>query len=188
MNKTSFLAIAAAASISTTTATGQSVSQNGSQKCHPNLNFEVRSLNEDQKVNLCEAYQGKVVLIVNTASKCAFTDQYSGLEELYKNYKDEGLVVLGFPSNDFGNQDPGNEKQIQKFCRLTYGVQFPMFQKSRVKKNAADPLFVQLGEQAGYPRWNFYKYLLDRDGELIDSYSSLTSPKKLTGKIEALLF
>ena len=159
-------------------------------KCHDNLNFEVRALNDDKLVNLCEFYQGKVIVIVNTASKCAFTGQYEGLEALYAKYKDAGLVVLGFPSNDFGNQDPGSEKQIQDFCRTTYGVEFPMFQKSHVKKQYADPLFRQLGEQAGYPKWNFYKYLLDRDGNLVSSYSSFTSPgnKKFLKQIEALLF
>jgi len=157
--------------------------------CHPNLNFTVRALNDNKEVNLCEAYQGKVVLIVNTASKCAFTGQYEDLEALYAEYKDRGLVVLGFPSNDFGNQDPGNEKQIQNFCRTTYGVKFPMFQKSHVKSKYADPLFKQLGSQKGYPRWNFYKYLLNRKGELVDSYSSMTSPSSSSFKkdIEALL-
>lgn len=162
----------------------------GQMTCNDNLNFSVRSLNDDQMVNLCETYQGKVVLIVNTASKCAFTGQYEGLEALYAKYKDDGLVVLGFPSNDFGNQEPGSEKQIQDFCRSTYGVQFPMFEKSEVTKRNADPLFRQLGEQAGYPKWNFHKYLLDREGNLVESYSSLTSPssKKFQKKIETLLF
>ncbi len=145
--------------------------------CHPNLDFTVRTLNDDKLVRLCEEYQGKVIVIVNTASRCAFTGQYEGLEALYAKYKEQGLVVLGFPSNDFGNQDPGSEKEIQKFCRTTYGVEFPMFQKSHVKKKYADPLFVKLGEQVGYPRWNFYKYLLDRNGRLVDSYSSITSPQ-----------
>jgi len=157
--------------------------------CHPNLNFTVRALNDNQEVNLCEAYKGKVVLIVNTASKCAFTDQYEDLEALYAEYKDRGLVVLGFPSNDFGNQDPGDEKQIQKFCRTTYGVEFPMFQKSRVKGSNADPLFAHLGQQKGFPSWNFYKYLIDRKGNLVDKYSSFTSPSSSSFKkdIEALL-
>ena len=159
-------------------------------KCHDNLNFDVRQLNGEQTVNLCETYQGNVILIVNTASRCAFTGQYEGLEALYAKYKDQGLVVLGFPSNDFGNQDPGSEKQIQEFCRTTYGVEFPMFQKSYVKKGKADPLFQKLGDQAGYPRWNFYKYLLDRDGNLVEKYSSVTSPnsKGFQQRIEGLLF
>jgi glutathione peroxidase len=184
--KSTLIALAAATAITGASATGESVPKN----CHPNLDFDVRTLNEDKTVNLCEVYQGKVILIVNTASKCAFTDQYGGLEALYKDYREHGLVVLGFPSNDFGNQDPGSEQQIQNFCRLTYGVQFPMFQKVHVKKKQAHPLFERLGEQAGYPRWNFYKYLLNREGELVESYSSMTSPsgKKLKSKIETLLF
>ena len=159
-------------------------------KFNDNLNFEVRTLNDDKMINLCETYQGKVIVIVNTASKCAFTGQYEGLEELYDKYRKDGLVVLGFPSNDFGNQDPGTEKQIQDFCRTTYGIRFPMFQKSHVKKGYADPLFKKLGEQAGYPKWNFYKYLIDRDGNLVDSYSSVTSPdnKRFLKKIEGVLF
>lgn len=155
------------------------------------LDFELRTLNEDRIVNLGEEYKGKVILIVNTASKCAFTGQYEGLEALYETYKADGLVVLGFPSNDFANQEPGTEKQIQDFCRSTYGVRFPMFQKSRVTRNNADPLFRELGEAAGeYPRWNFHKYLIDREDNLVGSYGSLTSPEsgKLAKKIKSLLF
>jgi len=158
--------------------------------CVSPLNVEVRSLNENKRVNLCNEYKNKVVLIVNTASKCAFTSQYEGLEALYKKYKDSGFVVLGFPSNDFANQEPGTEKQIQSFCRLTYGVQFPMFTKTHVRKKNADPLYRNLGDAAGeYPAWNFHKYLLDRNGRLIESYSSSTKPsnKKLVSKIESLL-
>ena len=104
------------------------------------LDHDVRKLGSDEVVNLKEAYEGKVVLIVNTASKCAFTGQYEGLEALYKKYAERGLVVLGFPSNDFGAQEPGTETEIQNFCRLTYSVQFPMFAKTRVRKGFADPL------------------------------------------------
>jgi glutathione peroxidase len=158
--------------------------------CAPLLDATVRTLNGDEEVHMCEAYRGKVVLIVNTASKCGFTPQYEGLEALYANYEDRGLVVLGFPSNDFGNQEPGSEKQIQTFCRLTYGVRFPMFAKSRVRKKDADPLFRKLGEAAGeYPAWNFHKYLLDRNGDLVASYPSATRPSSpdLVEKIEELL-
>ena len=131
-----------------------------------------------------------MVLIVNTASKCAFTGQCEGLEALYRRYKDRGFAVLGFPSNDFGNQEPGTEKQIQNFCRLTYSVEFPMFEKISVKKGTADPLFRVLAEQAGaYPSWNFYKYLIDRDGNVVDYYTSVTSPEssKIVSAIEKLL-
>jgi glutathione peroxidase len=160
------------------------------KNCPDTLNFIVRTLNDEQQVNLCEAYAGKVVLIVNTASKCAFTSQYEGLEALYETYKDRGLVVLGFPSNDFANQEPGTEAEIKTFCRMTYGVQFPIFAKTRVRKNHADPLYQKLGETAGsWAKWNFHKYLLDRDGQLIGSYGSFTGPqsKKLVKQIESLL-
>lgn len=158
--------------------------------CSSILDVTVRSLNENKRVNLCEAYRDKVVLVVNTASKCGFTPQYDGLEKLYAKYKSKGLVVLGFPSNDFASQEPGSEQQIQKFCRLTYGVRFPMFEKTRVREKYADPLYKNLGDAAGeYPAWNFHKYLLDRNGNLVASYSSFTKPlsKKLVTKIESLL-
>lgn len=154
------------------------------------LDHDVRRLNSDEVINLAETYAGNVVLIVNTASRCAFTDQYAGLEALYAEYKDRGLVVLGFPSNDFGNQEPGSEAQIQDFCRLTYSVGFPMFAKTSVAKESAAPLFKGLGDAAGrYPRWNFHKYLLDREGRLVDNYVSLTSPqsRSLIEAIEGLL-
>mgnify|MGYP001821419680 FL=1 len=104
------------------------------------LDHDVRRLGSDEVVNLKTAYGDKVVLIVNTASKCAFTGQYEGLEALYEQYRERGLVVLGFPSNDFGGQEPGSEQQIQDFCRLSYSVKFPMFGKTSVKKGSADPL------------------------------------------------
>lgn len=159
--------------------------------CPITLKHQVRQLNSTQQVNLCEAYHGKVVLIVNTASKCAFTDQYEGLEKLYAKYKADGLVVLGFPSNDFANQEPGSEKQVQEFCRLTYGVKFPMFSKTHVTREQADPVYHTLGKLSGtYPKWNFYKYLLDRRGNIVGVYSSLTAPdsKKLVQNIEKQLF
>jgi glutathione peroxidase len=158
--------------------------------CAPTLNFEKRRLAGDETVNLCEAYQGKVLLVVNTASKCGFTGQYEGLEALYDKYREQGLVVLGFPSNDFGNQEPGSEAQIKDFCRLTYSVEFPMFEKVSVKRGKADPFYQYLAQQTGvYPKWNFYKYLIDRDGKVVDVYSSITSPssKKLVRTIEQLL-
>jgi glutathione peroxidase len=145
------------------------------------LDHDVRRLGSDDVVNLQEAYGGKVVLVVNTASRCAFTDQYAGLEALYADYRDKGLVVLGFPSNDFGNQEPGNEAQIKDFCRLTYGVKFPMFAKTRVQEGAADPFFTALGETAGrYPQWNFHKFLIGRDGRLVENYLSITPPQSST--------
>jgi glutathione peroxidase len=154
------------------------------------LDHQVRRLGSDELVNLRQAYGGKVVLIVNTASKCAFTGQYEGLEALYAKYRERGLVVLGFPSNDFGGQEPGTEKQIQDFCRLTYSVRFPMFAKTSVKKGQADPLFEGLAEAAGrYPKWNFHKYLLGRDGRLVNDFLSWTSPDSdsVVAAIERLL-
>jgi glutathione peroxidase len=142
------------------------------------LDHDVRRLNAEETVNLQATYGGNVALIVNTASRCAFTDQYAGLEALYARYRDRGFVVLGFPSNDFGNQEPGSEAAIQDFCRLTYSVRFPMFAKTSVKKGAADPLFAGLAESAGrYPSWNFHKYLVDREGRLVADFRSRTSPQ-----------
>lgn len=145
--------------------------------CPPTLDFELRRLNSEERVNLCQTYLGKVVLIVNTASKCGYTHQYEGLETLYDRYRDRGLVVLGFPSNDFGGQEPGTEAQIQEFCRLTYSVRFPMFEKVHAKRAEASPLYRTLGNLAGeYPSWNFHKYLIDRDGRLVKSFPTRTPP------------
>ncbi len=163
---------------------------NANPDCAPALDFEMRRLAGDESVRLCDAYRGKVVLMVNTASKCGFTGQYEGLEALYDKYKDRGLVVLGFPSNDFANQEPGSEEEIRKFCRLTYSVDFPMFEKVHVKKGNAAPLYQYLAEQTGvYPKWNFYKYLIGRDGKVVDYYSSVTGPesRKMVAAIEKLL-
>jgi glutathione peroxidase len=147
------------------------------KECSALLDFNMRTLNDKEIVNLCEKYQGKVLLVVNTASRCAYTDQYDSLEKLYSQYRDDGLVVLGFPSNDFGNQEPGTEKEIQAFCRLTYAVDFPMFAKTRVTERYADPLYRKLGETSGvYPSWNFHKYLIGRDGELVANYRSNIDP------------
>lgn len=145
--------------------------------CASLLDHKVRTLDGEQVIHLCEDYNDKVLLIVNTASRCAYTDQYDSLEKLYSEYQDQGLVVLGFPSNDFGAQEPGTEKQIKSFCRLTYGVQFPMFSKSRVTKYAADPLYKDLAAASGrYPAWNFHKYLIGRDGKLVADYPSAVEP------------
>lgn len=147
------------------------------QACPELLDYEFRRLNGDETVKLCDEYADKVVLVVNTASKCAFTPQYDGLEKLYAELKDDGLVVIGFPSNDFANQEPGSEQQIQDFCRLTYSVQFPMFEKTSVKGDGAHPFYKALAKAAGEsPSWNFHKYLIGRDGTFIKVYSSFTSP------------
>ena len=145
--------------------------------CSDLLDVTVRSLDGGEIIRLCETYKDKVVLVVNTASKCGFTPQYEGLESLYETYKKDGLVVLGFPSNDFGAQEPGSEGQIKEFCRLTYGVKFPMYAKTRVRRDNAGPLYQKLGYAAGeYPTWNFHKYLINRDGQLVKSFASKVDP------------
>jgi len=154
------------------------------------LDQDFRRLASDETVNLAEEYGGKVLLVVNTASKCGNTPQYDGLEKLYQDYGDDGLVVLGFPSNDFMGQEPGTEEQIQEFCRLTYKVRFPMFEKVTVKEGAAHPFYDQLAAKAGtYPTWNFHKYLIGRDGQLISEFSPRTQPddENLVGAIKAAL-
>ena len=158
--------------------------------CPEALNFHVRPLLQKEPVHLCEAFRGSVVLVVNTASKCAFTPQYEGLEAMYARYRERGLVVAGFPSNDFGNQEPGSEQQVKDFCRLTYGVQFPMFAKTRVRGPDADPLYLHLRHVTGdTPRWNLHKYLIDRQGRVVASFPSQVGPEdaRLVAAIEALL-
>ena len=141
------------------------------------LDQNFRQLASKNEVNLCDAYEGKVILVVNTASKCGNTPQYDGLEDLYESYGEQGLVVLGFPSNDFLGQEPGTEEQIEEFCRLTYGVEFPMFEKTSVKQGDAHPFYVALADASGtYPTWNFHKYLIGRDGQLIEQFSPRTKP------------
>jgi glutathione peroxidase len=156
----------------------------------PLLDQDFRRLASDEVVNLGEEYEGKVILIVNTASKCGNTPQYDGLEELYQEYQDRGLVVLGFPSNDFMGQEPGTEAEIQEFCRLTYKVRFPMFEKVNVKEGEAHAFYDQLAAAAGtYPTWNFHKYLVGRDGKVIREFSPRTQPydEKLVAEIESAL-
>jgi glutathione peroxidase len=135
-----------------------------------------KRLQDEAPQNLCQ-YAGKVILVVNTASYCGFTGQYEGLEKLYAARSAQGLVVLGFPSNDFGKQEPGDSKQIADFCFNTYGVKFPMFEKSTVKGPDANALYKDLIKATGNsPQWNFYKYLIDSKGNVVNSYSSLTTP------------
>lgn len=170
--------------------TQQDMTTDNKTACPETLNFTFRTLSGDNSVNLCKQYLGKVVMIVNTASKCGFTPQYDGLEALYSNYRDRGFVVLGFPSNDFGGQEPGSEKQIVDFCRLTYGVKFPLFQKTHASRHNADPLYRKLGDLAGeYPGWNFHKYIIDRSGKLVASFKSRVLPQsnEVVSVIEKLL-
>lgn len=157
--------------------------------CPELLRHQFRSLQTGEPQDLCQ-YRGKVLLVVNTASYCGYTDQYGGLEELYRQYKDRGLVVLGFPSNDFGGQEPGANKQIAQFCRLTYGVEFPMFEKSHVVGDQRNPLYAELHRRTGQqPRWNFHKYLIDPNGSVVKSYESAVPPddKRLVDEIRRLL-
>lgn len=138
------------------------------------------------------AYKGKVLLVVNTASKCGFTPQYEGLEKLYEDYKDKGLVIIGVPSNDFGEQEPGDAKAIQSFCKLNYGVSFPMTAKQVVVGDEAHPFYLWIRKALGFgsaPKWNFHKYLIDTQGQPVDFFLSTTTPdaKKLKTAIEKLL-
>ncbi len=142
------------------------------------------------KENICETYTGKVILVTNVASQCGFTPQYEGLEKLYKTYKDRGLVVLGFPSGDFGGQEFASDGEIQEFCKLNFGVTFPMFSKSSVKGDNANVLFKTLSSKTGkQPSWNFNKYLVGRDGKVIAHFGSKTTPEsaELTKAVEAAL-
>lgn len=144
--------------------------------CPDILNQQARRLQDDHPVNLC-AYAGQVALVVNTASQCGYTSQYEGLESLYKRYRSAGFVVLGFPSNDFGSQEPGNNRQIAEFCKNTFDIQFPMFSKTPVTGASAHPLFKLLSAQTGQsPRWNFHKYLIGRDGKVFAAFPSQTDP------------
>jgi len=157
--------------------------------CSPLLSQTFPRLQDEAPQNLCQ-YQGKVILVVNTASFCGFTSQYEGLEKIYAKYKDKGFVVLGFPSNDFGQQEPGSNKEIADFCKNTYDVKFPMFAKSSVSGNNPNPLFKMLIAKTGTtPKWNFYKYLVDRNGNVVDSFGSITKPtsNSITDQIEKLL-
>ncbi len=165
------------------------VSEARAAECPPLLQHSFPKLQDATPMPLCQ-YAGKVVLVVNTASYCGFTSQYDSLEKLYARLKGRGLVVLGFPSNDFGEQEPGADKEIADFCRLTYGVEFPMVAKTVVKGDAANPFYKQLAEISGSrPKWNFHKYLIDRSGRQVVAYSSLTKPddSDLLAKIEEFL-
>ncbi len=138
-------------------------------------------------------YKGKVLLIVNTASACGFTPQYKGLEQVYQQFRDQGVVVLGFPCNQFGHQEPGTESEIGAFCEKNYGVTFPLFAKVDVNGEAAHPLFRQLKKDAPgllgteAIKWNFTKFLVGKDGKVVKRYAPATKPEELTGDIKKLL-
>jgi glutathione peroxidase len=146
----------------------------------------------DGTVQPLSEFRGKVLLIVNTASKCGFTPQFEGLEKLYRTYRERGFEVLGFPCNQFGGQDPGSNEEIQQFCQLNYNVSFPMFAKVDVNGRNAHPLFRWLKRQTGLPllnaiKWNFTKFLVDREGRVVKRYAPVTKPEGIGRDIERLL-
>ncbi len=152
--------------------------------------FEAETL-QGKKIAM-EEFKGKAVLVVNTASKCGLTPQYKGLEELYRNYKDKGLVILGFPCNQFANQEPGDNKSISEGCLINYGVSFPVFSKVDVNGDSAHPLFKYLrSELKGFGgdkiKWNFTKFLIDREGKPVKRFAPTVKPEKLVRHIEKIL-
>jgi glutathione peroxidase len=160
-----------------------------SASCPSLLNQKFNRLQDEAPQNLCK-FAGQVLLVVNTASYCGFTKQYEGLEELFAKYNSKGLAVLGFPSNDFGNQEPGGSKEIADLCFNTYGVRFPMFAKTSVAGRNANPLHAELARITGSaPKWNFHKYLIDRSGKVIANYPSKVTPNdsRLVADIEKAL-
>ena len=159
------------------------------QQCPALLNHTFARLQDEAPQPLCQ-YRGRVLLVVNTASYCGFTQQYEGLEKLHAQYASRGVTVLGFPSADFGNQEKASNKDIADFCFNTYGVKFPMFAKSSVSGPAANPFFAELARATGQPpKWNFHKYLIDRDGKVAAAFPSAVTPldPRITGAIEKLL-
>ena len=148
--------------------------------CPVLLDRTMARLQDDAPQQLCQ-YAGRVALVVNTASYCGYTRQYEGLEALFRAYRSRGLVILGFPSNDFGQQEPGSASQIADLCFNTYGVAFPMFAKTVVSGAKADPFFAALAKSAGSaPKWNFHKYLIGRDGKVLAAYPSAIEPNDPT--------
>ena len=166
------------------------MAQTSAAGCPALLDHEYRPLAGKDPVKLCDAYAGKVLLVVNTASKCGYTPQYEGLEALHDRLKEQGFAVLGFPSNDFMGQEPGSEQEIQEFCTLTYGVKFPMFEKVSVRGDGATAIYQYLTEKTGEaPGWNFHKYLINRNGEVVASFGSRTTPddRKLLAEVDRLI-
>lgn len=151
-------------------------------ECPEILQYSHRALASSKEVNFCEAYAGKVLLVVNTASRCGFTGQFEDLETLYQRHKDQGLVVLGFPSDDF-NQEHADEDETANVCQLNYGVTFPMFATSSVRGESANVLFTKLNAATKPPSWNFNKYLIGRNGEVLEHFGSMTKPT--SDKLEA---
>lgn len=156
--------------------------------CPEHLQGEYRKLHSNEKINLCQLVENKTVLVVNTASHCGFTSQFKGLEALHKTYKDRGLVVVGFASDDFKQEDK-DEGKAADICFVNFGVTFTMFAPTHVRGDEANPLFKYLGRESGSPKWNFNKYLLGKDGKVIQHFGSMTSPDsdKLKKAIEQSL-
>ena len=184
-----YIAVAALSAIALNSAARAENPASATDACPEVLNYTFNRLQTGAPESLCQ-YRGKVVLIVNTASYCGYTHQYEGLEALYRKYKSRGLVVVGFPSNDFGGQEPGSNKEIAEFCRLTYGVEFPMFEKSSVTSIKTNPLYAELLARTGEsPKWNFHKYLVDRDGKQVTSFGTRVEPDNgdLVSAVERML-
>ncbi|WP_286267902.1 glutathione peroxidase [Thalassotalea atypica] len=156
--------------------------------CPAFLNTEMRKLHSKESVNLCELTQGKAILVVNTASNCGFTPQFKSLEAIHKKYKDSGLVVIGFPSDDFF-QEEDEEKETAKVCFVNYGVTFTMLQTSAVRGSDVNPVFKHLGDKTTSPKWNFYKYVVSRDKKTVKHFNSKMKPedKEFIQAIEAVL-
>jgi len=158
---------------------GTTVSQ--ASECPAYLNQNIKKLHSDKTLNICETYAGKSLLIVNTASHCGYTPQFAGLEKLNKQYKDKGLVILGFASNDF-NQEAKDDKEIANVCFINYGVTFDMFAPIKVTGDSANPLFKALAAQSSEPAWNFNKYLLNSEGKVVKYFDSNVTPESVAIK------
>ncbi|KAF9917965.1 glutathione peroxidase gpx1 [Linnemannia zychae] len=157
----------------------------------PNF-FALTAKDKNHKEISMKDFEGKVVLVVNVASKCGFTKQYAGLEELYKKYKDQGFVVLGFPCNQFGGQEPGTEAEIDSFCQVNFGVTFPLMAKIDVNGEHEDPVYTYLKSQKkqlmmSRIKWNFEKFLIDRNGHVVERYASVSTPESIAKDVEKLL-
>jgi glutathione peroxidase len=170
-------------------ATGVSKADGDDVACAPLLRHAFVPIRGGSPESLCR-YRGNVIVVVNTASQCGYTPQYEGLEALYRKYRSRGLVVIGFPSNDFAGQEPGSNAEIAEFCRTVYGVEFPMYEKASVVGSAANPLYAELAAAArASPRWNFHKYVVDRSGRRVASFASDVRPddREFVKLVERLL-